>query len=65
MIDRYTRPEMGRIWETENKFQKWLDIEIAAAEAMAELGKIPAEAAKNIKEKDTFRCRSDWKIIQK
>jgi len=57
MIDRYTRPEMGRIWETENKFQKWLDIEIAAAEAMAELGKIPAEAAKNIKEKAAFNVK--------
>ncbi|HWI55136.1 MAG TPA: adenylosuccinate lyase, partial [Desulfobacteria bacterium] len=50
MIERYTRPEMGRIWDLENKFRKWLDIEIAAAEAMAELGEIPAEAAKNIRE---------------
>lgn len=54
MIDRYTRPEMGRIWDLENKFRKWLDIEIAAAEAMAELGEIPAEAAKNIREKADF-----------
>ena len=54
MIDRYTRPEMGRIWDLENKFRKWLDVEIAAAEAMAELGEIPAEAAKNIREKADF-----------
>lgn len=54
MIDRYTLPEMGRIWEPENKFRKWLDIEIAAAEAMAELGEIPAEAAMNIREKADF-----------
>lgn len=54
MIDRYTRPEMGRIWDLENKFRKWLDIEIAAAEAMAELGEIPVEAAKNIREKANF-----------
>ncbi|MHB9093825.1 MAG: adenylosuccinate lyase [Eubacteriales bacterium] len=54
MIDRYTRPEMGRIWNLENKFRKWLDIEIAAAEAMAELGEIPAEAAKAIREKANF-----------
>lgn len=57
MIDRYTRPEMGRIWTLENKFRKWLDIEIAAAEAMAELGEIPAEAAKNIREKANFDVR--------
>jgi len=54
MIDRYTRPEMGKIWDLENKFRKWLDIEIAAAEAMAELGEIPAGAAKNIREKANF-----------
>jgi adenylosuccinate lyase len=54
MIDRYTRPEMGHIWTLENKFRKWLDIEIAAAVAMAELGEIPAEAAKNIREKADF-----------
>lgn len=54
MIDRYTRPEMGRIWDLENKFRKWLDIEIAAAEAMAELGEIPAEAADNIRAKANF-----------
>lgn len=57
MIDRYTRPEMGRIWDLENKFRKWLDIEIAAAEAMAELGEIPAEAAKNIREKADFNVK--------
>ncbi|MDT3699311.1 MAG: adenylosuccinate lyase [Thermincola sp.] len=54
MIDRYTRPEMGRIWDLENKYRKWLDVEIAAAEAMAELGEIPEEAAKNIREKAGF-----------
>lgn len=54
MIERYTLPEMGRIWEAQNRFQKWLDIEIAACEAMAELGKIPAQAVKVIKEKANF-----------
>ncbi len=57
MIDRYTLPEMGRIWNLENKFRKWLDIEIAAAEAMAELGEIPAEAARNIKAKADFNVK--------
>ena len=55
MIERYTLPEMGKIWALENKFRKWLDIEIAAAEAMAELGEIPAEAARNIREKADFK----------
>lgn len=54
MIERYTLPEMGKIWEAQNRFRKWLDIEIAACEAMAELGKIPAEAVKVIKEKANF-----------
>jgi len=54
VIDRYTLPEMGRIWALENKFRKWLDIEIAACEAMAELGKIPKEAVEVIKQKANF-----------
>ena len=41
MIARYTRPEMGRIWSDENKFQQWLEVELAAAEALAELGVVP------------------------
>jgi len=54
MIPRYTRPEMGRIWTEENKFKKWLQIEILACEAWAEMGKIPLEALKEIKEKARF-----------
>ena len=46
MIPRYTRPEMGRIWSDENKFQQWLEVELAASEALAELGIVPAEAAR-------------------
>ncbi|MDA8233426.1 MAG: adenylosuccinate lyase [Clostridia bacterium] len=57
MIDRYTLPEMGRIWALENKFRKWLDIEVAACEAMAELGKIPKEAVEVIKEKADFNVK--------
>ena len=45
MIARYTRPEMGRIWSDQNRFQQWLEVELAAAEALAELGIVPAEAA--------------------
>jgi len=46
MIPRYTRPEMGRIWSDENKFQQWLEVELAASEALAELGIVPADAAR-------------------
>ena len=44
MIPRYTRPEMGRIWSDQNRFQQWLEVELAASEALAELGVVPAEA---------------------
>lgn len=54
MIERYTLPEMGAIWSEQAKFQSWLDVEIAATEANAELGRVPAEAVATIKEKASF-----------
>ena len=54
MIKRYTRKEMGKLWSLQNEFQTMLNVEIAACEAMAELGEIPKEALKNIKEKSSF-----------
>ncbi|MCR6544738.1 adenylosuccinate lyase [Dehalobacterium formicoaceticum] len=54
MIDRYTLPEMGSVWESENRFQKMLDAEIFACEAMADLGLIPQEAFQDIKTKASF-----------
>ena len=51
MIPRYSREKMTMIWSQENKYQKWLDVEISACEAMARLRKIPQKALKNIKEK--------------
>ncbi len=45
MISRYTRPEMGRIWSEANKYAMWLEVELAASEALAERGEVPAEAA--------------------
>ncbi|HEX9614468.1 MAG TPA: lyase family protein, partial [Bacteroidota bacterium] len=57
MIPRYTRPAMGRIWEDENKFRIWLEIEVLACEAQAELGVIPKDAAKVIREKAKFNVR--------
>lgn len=54
MIARYTRPEMGRIWSEENGFQKWLDVEILAAEALARLGQVPKAAIARIRKKARF-----------
>ena len=54
MIPRYSRQEMSSIWSPENRFQKWLDIEILVCEALAQSGKIPEAALKEIKEKATF-----------
>lgn len=54
MIERYTRPEMARIWTDENRFRKWLDIEIYACEAHAELGNIPTDAVERIRSKASF-----------
>ncbi len=45
MIPRYTRPEMGRIWSDANKYAKWLEVELAATETLAEAGIVPKEAA--------------------
>lgn len=49
MIERYSRPEMKRVWSDENKFAKWLEVEIAACEAWTELGVIPRKALSKIK----------------
>ncbi len=54
MIDRYTRPEMGRIWESENRYAKWLQVEIVACEAMAKEGIIPQQTFENIEKKADF-----------
>lgn len=50
MISRYTRSEMGRIWSEENKYAQWLEVELAASEALAELGEVPAEAAGSLRQ---------------
>lgn len=54
MIERYTLPEMGGIWAEKNKYNKWLDVELAVCEAWNELGEIPSKALQRIKEKATF-----------
>ena len=54
MIERYTLPEMGGVWSLQNKFQKWLDVEIAVCEVHAEDGTIPTDALAEIKSKAAF-----------
>jgi adenylosuccinate lyase len=54
MIARYTNPEMGRLWSDQHKYQTWLQVEMAAADAMARAGIIPADAARDIRERARF-----------
>ena len=54
MIERYTLPEMGAIWSEENKYRKWLEVEIAVCEAWARLGQIQKSSLANIKKKANF-----------
>lgn len=54
MIPRYTRPEMGRIWEEENKYRKWLDVELAATAVLEAEGVVPRDAARAIQDRAAF-----------
>ena len=54
MIARYTHPEMGRIWSDQRRYETWLLVETAAADAMAAAGIIPPEAARDIRERGGF-----------
>src|SRR5256884_1553422 len=54
MIPRYTRPRMGRIWEDQNKYQRWLDVELAVVETLADEGVVPRDAAEEIKARASF-----------
>ncbi len=54
MIPRYTHPEMGRIWSDERRYETWLLVETAAAEAMASAGIVPSDAARDIRERGAF-----------
>ena len=50
VIDRYTRPEMGRIWSEESKYEAWLRVELAVCEAYTRRGRIPAQAMMRIRQ---------------
>ncbi len=62
MVERYTLPEMGKIWSEENKYAIWLEIEILACEAQANLGLIPQEDVKIIREKAGFDVKKILEI---
>lgn len=64
MIARYTRPEMGRIWSDENKFRQWLEVELAASDALAEMGVVPAEAARLLRQHAGFTVARIQEIEQ-
>src|SRR5258708_39878052 len=54
MISRYTHPDMGRIWSDQRRYETWLLVETAAAEAMAAAGIVPPDAARDIRERGAF-----------
>src|SRR3954462_3832003 len=54
MIPRYTNPEMGRIWSDQRKYETWLQVEIAAVDAMARAGIVPDDAARDIRSRGAF-----------
>jgi len=65
VIERYTRPEMAKIWEPENRFRIWLDIELLAMEAMVEKGWIPADALARVRKSARFDVRRIDEIEKK
>jgi len=64
MINRYTRHQMGQIWSEENKYQTWLQVEVAACEAMAHYGLIPSDAIERIKSRARFSVERIEEIEQ-
>ena len=62
MIERYTRPEMGAIWTEENKFKAWLEVEILACEAWAEIGEIPKEDVEKLRANASFDIERIYEI---
>ena len=54
MIRRYTQPEMGAIWTEQRRYETWLEVELAAADAMAQAGLVPADAARELRAKGAF-----------
>ena len=64
MIGRYTNPEMGRIWSDQRKYETWLQVELAAVDAMARAGIVPQDAARDLRARATFRIERIEEIEQ-
>lgn len=64
MIERYTRPAMGHVWSEQNKFQQWLDVELATAEVLASHGQAPPEAARLLRQHASFQVDRIHEIEQ-
>lgn len=64
MIERYSRPRMAAVWTDENKFQKWLEVEICVCEVLAELGRIPPAAVEQIRTRAQFNKQRILEIEQ-
>ena len=59
MIERYSRKQLTDIWSEENKYQIWLDVEVAAAEAMEKIGQIPKGVASVVRKKTKIKCKKN------
>jgi adenylosuccinate lyase len=64
MIARYTSPEMGAIWSEQRRYETWLEVELAAADAMAEAGVVPADAARDLRARARFEVARIHEIEQ-
>src|SRR4029453_13563844 len=64
MIQRYTHPEMGAIWSEQRRYETWLEVELAATDAMAEAGLVPAEAARELRSRAAFDVNRNEEIEQ-
>jgi len=65
VIDRYEAADIARIWSEENKYRKWLDVELAVSETWAEMGQVPAASLKNIRKSAAFDCTRIREIERK
>ena len=65
MIERYSRKEIKNIWEDKNKYSIWLDIEIAAAQAMEKFRIIPKGVSKKVKSKQKLMLKEFYKLKKK
>src|SRR5277367_1991164 len=65
MIERYTRPEMASIWSEENKYRQWLEVELAAAEALAQTNDVPPDAARLLRKHASFDLQRIQEIEHK